>query len=238
MYIAVCDDNVADRKHLERLLSRESDKRAGTPFILYVDSYSTRESLMENPLKYNLFIIDMTATPTIAKETVLELKRLKVSAPIVMFISTIDYSQDKDLPEDIVFMHKPYIPDPLPEILKLGDQNVFGEVVTVTFKINGIKQMIPVQDIYYAMAEGENTRIVLDDNLNYLVEQPLIDVYNLLEPYDVFFLLKKNLVINVKLTAMITPFTVMMLNYKEFHYNPFKHNSLLELKYKIEDELN
>ena len=36
MHIAICDDNVADRKHLERLLSRESDKRAGTPNILYV----------------------------------------------------------------------------------------------------------------------------------------------------------------------------------------------------------
>ena len=29
MHIAICDDNVADRKHLERLLSRESAKRAG-----------------------------------------------------------------------------------------------------------------------------------------------------------------------------------------------------------------
>ena len=29
MHIAICDDNIADRKHLERLLSRESDKRMG-----------------------------------------------------------------------------------------------------------------------------------------------------------------------------------------------------------------
>ena len=27
MHIAICDDNVADRKQLERLLCRESDKR-------------------------------------------------------------------------------------------------------------------------------------------------------------------------------------------------------------------
>ncbi len=236
MYIAICDDNIADRKHLEKLLSRESDKRSGTPFILYVDSYSTKEHLLENPLKYDLFIIDMTATPTAAKETVLELRRLKVDAPIVMFISSIDYSLDEDLPKDIVFKHKPYIPDPLPEILKLGDNHVFGEVVTVTFKISGVKQMIPVRDLYYAFSEGENTRIVLKDGLNYLVEQPIIEVYNLLEPYDVFFLLKKNAVINVRFTTLITPISVMMQDYKEFYYNPFRHNSLLELKYKIEDE--
>ena len=42
MHIAICDDNIADRKHLERLLSRESDKRMGTPNLLYVDSYGDR----------------------------------------------------------------------------------------------------------------------------------------------------------------------------------------------------
>ena len=36
MHIAICDDNIADRKHLERLLSRESDKRMGTPNLLWI----------------------------------------------------------------------------------------------------------------------------------------------------------------------------------------------------------
>ena len=30
MHIAICDDNVADRKQLERLLKRESEKRKST----------------------------------------------------------------------------------------------------------------------------------------------------------------------------------------------------------------
>ena len=57
MHIAICDDNVADRKHLERLLSRESDKRAGTPNILYVDSYGDKDKFLQNPLKYNLISV-------------------------------------------------------------------------------------------------------------------------------------------------------------------------------------
>ena len=61
MHIAICDDNVADRKHLERLLSRESDKRAGTPNILYVDSYGEKMHFLANPLKYNLIFMDMSS---------------------------------------------------------------------------------------------------------------------------------------------------------------------------------
>ena len=56
MHVAICDDNVADRKHLERLLSRESDKRAGTTNILYIDSYGDKDYFLKNqtPLKYNI----------------------------------------------------------------------------------------------------------------------------------------------------------------------------------------
>ena len=54
MHIAICDDNIADRKHLERLLSRESDKRMGTPNLLYVDSYGDREHFLFHPLMYDM----------------------------------------------------------------------------------------------------------------------------------------------------------------------------------------
>ena len=37
MHVAICDDNVADRKHLERLLSREADKKAGTSDNIFVN---------------------------------------------------------------------------------------------------------------------------------------------------------------------------------------------------------
>ena len=33
MHIAICDDNIADRKQTERLLGRESDRRAKTDKI-------------------------------------------------------------------------------------------------------------------------------------------------------------------------------------------------------------
>ena len=49
MHIAVCDDNVADRKQLERLLKRESDKRAASTGIIYTDSFGNSTSLLSIP---------------------------------------------------------------------------------------------------------------------------------------------------------------------------------------------
>ena len=37
MHIAICDDNIADRKQLERLLDRESDRRKGTSGVFFYD---------------------------------------------------------------------------------------------------------------------------------------------------------------------------------------------------------
>ena len=63
MHIAICDDNIADRKQSERLLSRESDKRIHTTGNLYVDSYGNVEALLKSPQRYDLFFIDMTDLP-------------------------------------------------------------------------------------------------------------------------------------------------------------------------------
>lgn len=66
MHIAICDDNIADRKQLERLLDRESDRRKGTSGVFFCDSYGNSEHLSRNPMPYELFFLDMTSEePTV-----------------------------------------------------------------------------------------------------------------------------------------------------------------------------
>ena len=67
MHIAICDDNIADRKQTERLLSRESDRRAKSDSVLYVDSFGKQESVLAAPMIYDMFFIDMiNAEPSTA----------------------------------------------------------------------------------------------------------------------------------------------------------------------------
>ena len=53
LHIAICDDNIADRKQLERLLKRESDKRAAVSGIVYTDSFGNAVARLANPMQYD-----------------------------------------------------------------------------------------------------------------------------------------------------------------------------------------
>ena len=107
MHIAVCDDNVADRKQLERLLKRESDKRAASTGIIYTDSFGNSTSLLSNPMQYDAFYIDMCLTEGITgTEVANALIAQGVNAPIVLCCSKINY-REQTYPENVIFLDKP-----------------------------------------------------------------------------------------------------------------------------------
>ena len=88
MHIAICDDNIADRKQTERLLGRESDRRAKTDNVLYIDSFGKQESVLVSPMIYDMFFIDMVNTlPSTAADIVKALLNVGVTVPIVMLCS-------------------------------------------------------------------------------------------------------------------------------------------------------
>ena len=234
MHIAICDDNVADRKHLERLLSRESDKRAGTPNILYVDSFGDKDNFLQNPHKYNLIFMDMTSTPTIAEEIIHKLREMEVTAPIVMYSSSIDYSLNPKLPPSITHMKKPYIPDPLPKLLELGDTHVIGTIETITLHDCDDEKQVPIRDIYCFEHLNKRNILYLKDGTFIEIREDIDQLLQLLKQYPEFYRLSKKVFVNMKHVALITPFTIMMQDYKEFRFYPWRYNEAIQLKNKVD----
>ena len=77
MHIAVCDDNIADRKQTERLLGRQSDRFfKETGERLYIDSYGNVPAFMNYPQMYDGLFVDMrNEEPTgfeIAKKLIIQ----------------------------------------------------------------------------------------------------------------------------------------------------------------------
>ena len=91
MHISVCDDNIADRKQMERLLERASDRRIHTTGVFYIDSYGNVDAVMRSPMLYDAFFIDMTSGPVNGFQLARRLIDAGVTAPIVLCISTINY---------------------------------------------------------------------------------------------------------------------------------------------------
>ena len=110
MHLAVCDDNIADRKQLERLLGRESDRRLNTTGVLYVDSFGNRDAILTTPMIYDGLFIDMTEDGNDAVEIAGKLREAGSVLPIVFCCSRIDYRKSPSLPDNCFFLDKPIHP--------------------------------------------------------------------------------------------------------------------------------
>lgn len=107
MHLAVCDDHVADRKQMERLLGRESDRRISTSGVLYVDCYGSERSILSTPMIYDAIFMDMNEEGADAVRIANELRRAGTKIPIVFCCGRVDYRKSDDLPENVLFMNKP-----------------------------------------------------------------------------------------------------------------------------------
>ena len=237
MHIAICDDNVADRKHLERLLSRESDKRAGTPNILYVDSYGEKTHFLANPLKYNLIFMDMSSEPGIVEFILEHLNAMGYHAPLVLYSDKIDYTRIPNLPDYVVHAAKPYIPDPLPEFLALGDANVKGHVITVAVHTDSIINHVPKYTILYAIEDNNTCKLHLTDGTSIKVDEKIDELRQLFEPFEEFARVNNNSIANFKYVSAVMPGTLVMQDYKELKIPLLRYREYKGLKQKM-DELD
>lgn len=217
MHIAICDDNIADRKHLERLLGRESDKRAGTPNLLYVDSFGDRNALLvNNPGMYDLFFIDLVETPTLAQETIRLLLDAGAKAPIVMCSSQIDYTRITDLPAIAFHIRKPYKVAELVAILEEAQSIKDSKVPTLEMRSTEGTRYVTRESILYAYPENENIHVTLTDGDTFdIIGQPF-EFYENFKPYHEFCSFHQNLLINMRYIEKRGLFSVTMNNQKTF----------------------
>lgn len=235
MHVAICDDNVADRKHLERLLSRESDKRAGTPNILYVDSYGEKMHFLANPLKYNLIFMDMSSEPGIVEFILEHLEEMGYHAPLVLYSDKIDYTALPNLPDYVVHARKPYIPDPLPEFLALGDANVSGHVVSISVHKNSVLIHVPKYMILYA-SSARTCTLYLTDNTTIDVDEKIDELRQIFEPYEEFERVNKNSIANFKYVNTVTPVALVMQDNKELKISLLRYREYKWMKQEIDEQ--
>ena len=84
MYIAVIADNIANRKHMERLLDRTSDAIMATTGNLYIESYGDPESMWPSIKRYDLFFVDITQDDALKEAVVNRLMELALNSQTVI----------------------------------------------------------------------------------------------------------------------------------------------------------
>lgn len=114
MHIAVMNDNVADRKQLERLLDRESDRRITTTGNLYIDSFGAVDSLMQTPFQYDLFFVNIEGLLQENMKIVKDLRALGVRVPVCVIKKNFSAEMTQD---GLLFIEYPVRVQDLSEII-------------------------------------------------------------------------------------------------------------------------
>ena len=107
MHIAVLDDNIADRKQIERLLDRESDRRISTTGNLYTDTFGAVEAFLAAPKQYDFFMIDMNGAVGQSVEIAHKIRTLGIKVPICFFRSENEFAGIENMPANVLFLEKP-----------------------------------------------------------------------------------------------------------------------------------
>ena len=197
MHIAVCDDNVADRKQTERLLSRESAKRLETSGNLYVDSFGNETALLAAPMKYDLFFLDMTNSTLNGAELAATLRNEGVTAPIVLLCSSIDY-RTKPLTDNVECMDKPIKAAELSALLDRQIAQCKDKEPTIEIRDSKKTYYLHSKQIIHADSAPDGVTVTCTDGL---VIHPLGDIRDLFQSFtgfDTFVLIGHKTLINLE----------------------------------------
>lgn len=196
VYIAICDNNIADRKQTERLLEREKDRRLKeSGDVLYIDSFGNEELLMNTPVKYDIFFIDCNDDDSSSMNIAVKLRLRGISSPIVLFGNKIDYSSYTDAPEDIIYIEKPLSPGQIENLTDIALEWVSHKVPLIEVRQKSGTSFLKHDELVHAYPlDKYNVRLCLADNSSLEMNSNIKNLFRQLMPYGCFVRCKKEIV--------------------------------------------
>lgn len=230
MHIAVCDDNIADRKQLERLLKRESDKRlngnrSDTSNLLYTDSFGNSEVLSKNPMQYDLFFIDMTETKPDGFTFALQLTKAGVQAPIVLCSSKIDYLSKINAlsvgTEQFMHLHKPILTKELSDIIDKALVLCKNKIPTIELRSETETFYVREDDIVYAVMNDTYVMVTLRNKTVVPLHTNMFNFYHQISMFTHMVLINEKGLFNIIDMESYSPFKVTLKNGVQLKSTPF-----------------
>lgn len=202
MHIAVCDDNIADRKQTERLLGRQSDRFfKETGERLYIDSYGNVEAFMHYPQMYDGLFVDMTLEEPKGFKIAQMLIDAGVVSPIILCPSSIDYRKEYDesglnIP-NLLFLDKPIRVAELTQVMDRIKTAKGDPVPTLELRSKAGTYYAKDDDIVCVRKKGSFIEVFIQDGRCF---ELLEDIYNFYDQCVIFpqlCPLSENAIINV-----------------------------------------
>ncbi|MFI3212385.1 MAG: hypothetical protein R3Y24_03505 [Eubacteriales bacterium] len=230
MRIAICDDNIADRKQMERLLGRESDSRISTTGVFYIDSFGNPLSLLASAMSYDAYFFDITTTTPDIWMMVNTLRNSGVSVPIVFCSSTIDYEKCENLPTDSYFLKKPIKKADLNEMCTFLVEHTNADYrPRLTFRSEISTFGIPEEDFLYCVHKDYLTVIYKKNNTTCTAIDSIHNLWMDFVPFPSLFMPNKKTIANARYIRHIGLFSIIMNNGDKLSISPRIYSPLKKL---------
>ena len=210
--IALCDTNFADRKQMERLLERESDKRLDS-CVFYMDTYGNKEALLGNPRTYDAYFLDMPDTNYSAYDLARDIRIKNIVSPIVFCSSTMDYRTCGNEFANCFFMNKPILVADLSSILdKIIQQKEQNYIPSVEVRYMNEVHYLTEKEIVYCESQAHSRimSIHLQNGSTIQAENFISNFITELVPLGEFFIANKNVIINARYASTVSMFHVTL----------------------------
>ena len=196
---------------MERLLSRESDKRVNTTGGFYVDTFGGVDAIVKSPILYDAYFLDST-DPVCDSYGIAKAVRDKgILSPVVYCISTIDYRQSgPELPGSI-YMDKPIkvaeLSAVLDEIIRNKKENY---IPTIELRNQYETFYIKPEDILYFTGGGYTVDVHMTDGSIRQATCFIDSLWRDLYSFPMFQYISPNTIVNATYVAGLGPLSVMM----------------------------
>ena len=231
MHIAICEDNVADRKQSERLMDRESDKwiAAGKPIYTY--TYGSIGSLIAGGVECDGVLIEIKETGGLNTRTAIaDLRDRGLSSVFIVCMEEEKYIKD-DYPEDTLYLRKPIRPEELHSILERVEALRSENKPKIELRGEGETLYIEEDEFLYARQEGTFTVVTLTDGRTVRSHGQIVSLYESIEDrYPKLFPANNKTIVNAAHITGSTFFKVYMTDGESFSLDGYARKYLKTLK--------
>ncbi len=229
MYIALADSSVGDRKQMERLLERESDRRAHSSGVFYIETFGSTDALLKSPTIYDAYFLDVTDPDGDSYDIAKMIRNKGILSPIVFCISTIDYRQRGEELPGSMYLNKPVRVAELTSLIdEILDKKEKEHVPTIEFRDNKESFYLGEKDIAYMQGEDYKITIHLTDGSVRVANGFIDNVWKNLVSFDCFFPVNKKTIVNRASVEDITGLYVILRDKTKIPINLMHRKTIVD----------
>jgi len=149
---------------MERLLSRESDRRVNSTGVFYVDTFGGVDAIVNAALVYDVYFLDSTDPLCDSYGIAKAIRDKGILSPIVFMISSIDYRKSGEMLSNTVFLNKPVRTEDLTLIIdEIIHQKVESYIPTLELRNQYEAFYVKEDDVTYFVNKGYTTDVHFAD---------------------------------------------------------------------------